>query len=133
LTSIGLQRFLPLELGIPMPLNFLGLTFVIIAIAILTVTALSFRKAHTAIEPWKPTSKLLYSGCYAYSRNPIYLSFCLCLFGLGIAANNLWLLFSCIPCAIAIYYIAIAKEEAYLEQKFGEDYLQFKRRVRRWL
>ena len=131
--SIGLQWVLQLDLGIPEPLNLLGLIFVVIAIAIMTVTALAFRRAHTAIEPWKPTSTMLYSGCYAFSRNPIYLSFCLCLFGLGIAANNIWLLLSFIPCGIAIYYVAIAREEAYLERKFGEEYLQFKRRVRRWL
>jgi len=131
--SIGLQWILQLDLGIPEPLNLLGLIFVVIAIAILTVTALAFRRAHTAIEPWKPTSSLVYSGCYKFSRNPIYLSFCLCLLGLGIAANNIWLMLSFIPCGIAIYYVAIAREEAYLERKFGNEYLQFKRRVRRWL
>jgi len=131
--SIALQWLMQLDLGIPEPINLFGLIFVVIAIAILTVTALAFRRAHTAIEPWKPTSTMLYSGCYAFSRNPIYLSFCLCLFGLGIAANNIWLLLSFIPCGIAIYYVAIAREEAYLESKFGDEYLQFKRRVRRWL
>ena len=133
LAGIGLNYILPLGLGISEPLNMLGLVFVAVAIAILVASALLFRRAHTAIEPWKPTTSMIYSGCYGLSRNPIYLSFCLCLFGVGVTVNSLWILLSFVPCGLAIYYFAIKKEEAYLEQKFGDEYLLYKQRVRRWI
>jgi len=133
LGGVGLHYQLPLGIGFVSPLNLTGLVFVIAALIVLAQCALAFRKAATAIEPWKPTTSMVYSGCYAYSRNPIYLSFCLLLFGIGITADSFWILLSTVPCAVAIYHVAIVREEAYLEQKFGKDYLEYKKKVRRWL
>lgn len=133
LAGIGLQYLLPLGIGFTAPLNLVGLVFVFSALIILAVCALAFRRAKTAIEPWKPTTSMVYGGCYAFSRNPIYLSFSLLLFGIGVTANSFWIVFSALPCGIAIHFLAIRKEEAYLEQKFGTDYLHYKQRVRRWL
>ncbi len=66
-------------------------------------------------------------------RNPIYVCFCLFNMGIGIALSNLWIFLSCIPGAILVWDIAIAREEAYLERAFGEEYLACKRKVRRWI
>ena len=66
-------------------------------------------------------------------RNPIYLDMMLGLIGLAIAFNSLWLLVTLVPFALVIRYGVIAREEAYLERKFGEVYLAYKSRVRRWL
>lgn len=133
LAGVGLHNSLPLPIGFTSPLNLVGLVFVFSALVIVALCALAFRRAATAIEPWKPTTSMLYSGCYTFSRNPIYLSFCLLLFGIGITANSLWILLSTVPCSVGIYYAAISREEAYLERKFGADYLQYKQQVRRWL
>lgn len=130
--GIGLDYLMPLGIGFASPLNWIGLLFILGSVVILVVSALAFRKARTAIEPWKPSTKFIYSGCYEFSRNPIYLSFCMFLFGTGITADSLWILLSTLPCSVAIYFVAIVKEEAYLEQRFGADYLQYKQRVRRW-
>ena len=59
--------------------------------------------------------------------------FCLVPLGAGIYLNSLWMVLSFIPAALTVYQVAIKKEEAYLEQKFGEPYLAYKRNVRRWL
>ena len=53
--------------------------------------------------------------------------------GIGVATNSLWIYVSFIPAAFLVYVVAIAKEEAYLEEKFGEEYLAYKNRVRRWI
>ena len=53
--------------------------------------------------------------------------------GLAIAFNSLWLLVTLVPFALVIRYAVITREEAYLERKFGEVYLAYKSRVRRWL
>jgi len=73
------------------------------------------------------------SGPYRFTRNPIYLGMFLGLIGLTVALDNLWLLLMLVPFAIVIRYGVVAREEAYLERKFGEVYRGYRSRVRRWL
>src|SRR5262249_3126341 len=68
-----------------------------------------------------------------FTRNPIYLGMFLGLIGLAIAFDNLWLLLMLVPFALVIRYGVVAREEAYLERKFGDDYRRYRARVRRWL
>ncbi len=100
------------------------------ALALSAVFKLHFSR--TSIEPWKPTSQIVDSGIFGFSRNPIYLSFNL----LGIAAaiydNNVWMLFSLIPATMVILMFVIAKEERYLQLKFGDQYADYCERVNRW-
>ena len=104
-----------------------------LGIGIVILVAQSFKHAETNIEPWKPTTRIISTGIYAYSRNPVYAGFCLVSIGIGIFFNSFWILISFIPSAILVYYVAIKKEEIYLEKKFGEEYLYYKNKVRRWL
>ena len=53
--------------------------------------------------------------------------------GVGIILNSFWMLFSFLPSAVLVYFVAIKKEETYLEKKYGAEYLQYKKNVRRWL
>lgn len=92
-----------------------------------------FKRNDTAIDPWKTTSKIITTGPYRYSRNPIYLFACGVPIGLGITFDSYWALFAFIPALIIVYHTAVKKEEKYLETKFGEEYLGYKRKVRRWL
>ncbi|PCI77164.1 MAG: hypothetical protein COB20_08875 [SAR86 cluster bacterium] len=133
LLGAGLQYLRPVGLGIPESIEIFGYLLVLFGITIAILVATSFRRAGTAIEPWKPTRSIVTTGFYAWSRNPIYAGFCLINIGIGIASNSFWILISFIPAAFLLYYIAIAKEEAYLEEKFGEEYLAYKKKVRRWV
>jgi protein-S-isoprenylcysteine O-methyltransferase Ste14 len=133
LTGAGLDYIRPLGMGVPQPFEVIGIAMCLFGVAVAILVNGTFKRAGTAIEPWKPTTSLITSGAYAWSRNPIYLGFCLFNMGIGIASNNLWIFFSFIPGAVLVYYIAIRKEEAYLEEKFGEEYLAYKARVRRWI
>lgn len=110
-----------------------GWVLVIVSLGTIISLGLRFRREEVDIEPWKPTSKIMSSGLYAYSRNPIYLSFALLLIGIGLAQNSFWIFVSFVPATLIIYRTAIAREEKYLEQKFGDEYRQYKARVRRWL
>ncbi len=92
-----------------------------------------FKKAKTNIEPWKPTHRLITSGVYRFSRNPIYLSLVLIGIGVACAANSVWNLLMLVPFIGAIHWAVILREERYLEQKFGKDYLAYKKQVRRWV
>jgi protein-S-isoprenylcysteine O-methyltransferase Ste14 len=133
LLGSGLQYLRPVGLGIPESIEVLGYLLVLFGITIAILVATSFRRAGTAIEPWKPTTSIVTTGFYAWSRNPIYAGFCLINIGIGIANNSLWIFVSFIPAAFLLYHVAIAKEEAYLAEKFGEEYLAYKNKVRRWV
>jgi protein-S-isoprenylcysteine O-methyltransferase Ste14 len=79
-----------------------------------------------------PTTTIVETGPYL-TRNPIYLGMVLGLIGLAIAFNGLWLLMTLVPFALVIRYGVVAREEAYLERKFGDVYRGYRSRVRRWL
>jgi protein-S-isoprenylcysteine O-methyltransferase Ste14 len=72
-------------------------------------------------------------GPFRFTRNPIYLGMFLGLIGLAIAFDSLWVLAMLVPFALVIRYGVVAREESYLERKFGDVYLAYKSGVRRWL
>ena len=81
----------------------------------------------------KPVSRVVQNGPFRYSRNPGYLSLTMLYAGIAVLRNALWaiLLFP-----LVLYVIqreVIGREERYLERTFGEEYLDYKRRVRRWV
>ncbi len=133
LVAAGLDYLWPLGMGVPQSFEVVGIAMCLFGVAVAILVNGTFKRVGTAIEPWKPTTSLITSGWYSYSRNPIYLGFCLFNMGIGIASNSLWIFFSFIPGAIGVYHIAIKKEEIYLAQKFGEEYARYKASVRRWI
>lgn len=89
--------------------------------------------ARTTINPRRHTRTVVTTGIYRFTRNPIYLGWFLYLLGGGLEGLSLFRV-SIALCAIALLHWAVVlHEEQYLENTFGEDYLQYKRRVRRWL
>ncbi|MEX0828581.1 MAG: isoprenylcysteine carboxylmethyltransferase family protein [Haliea sp.] len=133
LLSLGLDYLWPLGMGIPETFQPIGIAVTLFGVTVVILINSQFKHNSTAIEPWKPTTTLITHGFYRWSRNPIYLGFCLFNIGIGVAMNSLWIVLSFLPGAILVYYIAIAREEKYLERRFGEEYLAYKRQVRRWL
>jgi protein-S-isoprenylcysteine O-methyltransferase Ste14 len=92
----------------------------------------TFRRAGTTPDPTRPTTALALGGPYRWTRNPMYLGFALMQAGAALIANALWPLVWLLPVLLVIRLHVIGREEQYLERKFGEDYLAYKRRVRRW-
>jgi len=133
LAGYGLQQMTPFGLGMGSWGKLIGSTLVVCSMVMLLALLISYLRAKTSIEPWKPTSHLITSGLYRYSRNPIYTAFCLINIGIGCYLNSLWIVLSFLPSALSIYFIAIRKEEAYLALKFGAQYVAYKNKVRRWL
>ena len=83
--------------------------------------------------PWRPSPELLVHGIYRYTRNPMYVGLTLFQFGLGIALGNGWIA-ALAPLGLAIvHFLAVLPEEAYLTDKFGERYLDYKKAVRRYI
>ena len=133
LAGVGLQYIIPMSVGIDSPANYLGVGVILVSLTGIGFMAKLFKRHETAVEPWETTSKIITTGPYKYSRNPIYIFACGVPIGLGIAFNTYWALFAFIPSLIIVYYTAVKKEEKYLETKFGQEYLDYKAKVRRWL
>ena len=93
----------------------------------------SMTSAGSSVPTNLPTAAIVESGPYRFTRNPIYLAMLLGLIGLAIAFDTLWLLVMLVPFALVIRYGVVAREEAYLERKFGDAYRGYQLRVRRWL
>ena len=92
-----------------------------------------FTRAGTPVPTIEPTRALVTTGMHGWSRNPIYLGMFLVYGGIGVAARSPWTLILMLPLAITIRYGVVAREEAYLERRFDDDYRRYKSRVRRWL
>ncbi|VAW94793.1 hypothetical protein MNBD_GAMMA21-2540 [hydrothermal vent metagenome] len=132
LIAYGLHTFSAIEVSNLSSFRYVGYFFVALGLASMLMASISFKRAQTNIKPWKPTTQIITSGLFAYSRNPIYVALCMITIGIGLIVNNLWISLSFIPSIVVIFYTAIRKEEVYLENKFGQDYLAYKQKVRRW-
>jgi protein-S-isoprenylcysteine O-methyltransferase Ste14 len=115
------------------PLRVLGAILILLWIG-LTAWALStFSRVGTPVNPRETVKTIARGGPYRYTRNPMYLSMALGLAGFSFIGNALWPLLALIPVIWVIQVMVIDREERYLERKFGEEYLDLKRSVRRWI
>ena len=129
--GLGFVWPLPLELGRWSWIG--GGALIALGLAFMAGAMLRFRRAGTNVETWRPTTALVVDGPYRLSRNPIYVALTLAYVGIGLIAGNVWVLALAAPLLAVMRYGVIAREEAYLERKFGAPYLAYKAAVRRWL
>lgn len=132
LLGIGLNRAWPLAFR-PSILWWVGPPFSGCAVLLFLLSFREFRAAGTSVRGSERTTAIVRTGPYRFSRNPIYLSFILLVFGLSVWLNNLWLLVMLIPAVGFIATIVIPREERFLEHNFQEQYASYKAIVRRWL
>lgn len=115
------------------PARFVGFALGAAGIGLLIYSIVTLRRHDTTVLPDKGARALVTSGPYARFRNPIYLSDCLIMLGLAEATKNIWFVFGAALFAVLVTWLAILPEERHLEEKFGEDYLDYKANTRRWL
>lgn len=133
LSAWALERALPSPLALSATARWTGWALIALACAIAIAAEWRFWRAGTATLPISPTTAIVSTGVFAWTRNPIYLAMTLAMIGAGLAFSSVWFWVET-PVAVALVTkLAIEREEAYLEAKFGETYLAYKRRVRRWL
>ena len=111
----------------------IGMVCVLVSFPLAIATLRALSRAHTPVDPMKPTTALVTEGPFRYSRNPIYLALTLLYLGVAFLVNALWILLLVVPVLVVIRSGVIAREEAYLTRKFGEAYRQYTTQVRRWL
>jgi len=111
----------------------IGVVCVLVSLPLALATLRVLSRAHTPVDPMKPTTALVTEGPFRYSRNPIYLALTLLYLGVALLINALWILLLVVPAVLVLRYGVIAREEAYLTRKFGDAYRQYTAQVRRWL
>jgi protein-S-isoprenylcysteine O-methyltransferase Ste14 len=111
----------------------LGALLILAAIGLFASAVREFRRAGTPPEPYKPTTAIIASGPYRFTRNPIYISFTLVQLGVALLAQSGWILALVVPALLFIHFGVIVREERYLGRKFREEYLRYRRSVRRWV
>jgi protein-S-isoprenylcysteine O-methyltransferase Ste14 len=121
-------RLVPTSVSTP-----LGAVVTVLAIALFVSAVRKLRAAATPIPGNRPTTTIVRTGPYRFSRNPIYLAFSLLQLGLSLWVNSLALLITLIPAVALMWLVVIPREERYLEARFPSEYLPYKASVRRWL
>jgi protein-S-isoprenylcysteine O-methyltransferase Ste14 len=120
--------FVPAEYTLPV-----GSVLIFLALNLATFAAREMIQIKTTLFFQKPATDLATSGPFAWSRNPIYLSMVLLCGGVAVFTNSLWTLLFTVAFAAVLQKGVVEPEEAYLERRFGQRYLDYKTRVRRWI
>jgi protein-S-isoprenylcysteine O-methyltransferase Ste14 len=133
LAVILLRSLLPLPFAFPNILEWLGYALLVFGVALAWNARNRFVQAHTTRHPSGSVTSVVTNGPYRFSRNPIYLGFLCLLAGLSLAFRTYWGLILSPLFIVLVNTLVIRHEEAYLEQKFKDLYINYKSRVRRWL
>jgi protein-S-isoprenylcysteine O-methyltransferase Ste14 len=104
-----------------------------IGLILMTHALRAFRKAGTNVETPKPATALVTGGIYARSRNPMYVSLLLLFAAVAVLADSAWFGLLLVIYVLMLRFGVIAREERYLERKFGGAYGDYRAHVRRWL
>lgn len=91
------------------------------------------RRAGTTVRPDRGTDRLVTDGPFSFTRNPLYVAGTMLVLGIGLVSGIVWFLLLAIVAAFTVQELAIEREERHLQARFGETYLDYARRVRRWI
>jgi len=131
--SVGLALLVPLQF-LPVGWNKIpALLLCLGGLVIFISAAFAFRKGGTPISPYSPSKKLLTTGPFLRTRNPMYLAFAWMYLGFTCWVASLWPLFAFPLVIYLVNRLVIAREEEYLGERFGKSYADYKARTRRWM
>ena len=136
LAGVALQLAVPLALprGFLSPVVVpLGAALIVVGVLVVALARRELARHSQPTDPGRPTSRLVTSGIFSVSRNPLYLGGVAILAGIGLAVELPWALALLIPSLVASHYVLIAPEERYLAAKFGAEYRAYAAAVRRWI
>lgn len=129
--SLWLDALLPAPPLLPVPASiFLSLPILAVGGALVFRSVYSFFKSRGTPVPLNPPQKLVNTGIYLRARNPMILGWFIMLFGVGLLLNSMSLLFIFAPLFVLlnILYLKLVEEKE-MEKKFGQQYLEYKKRV----
>ena len=115
------------------PVQAIGVAVAVIGLLLIVLSLGLFRRFRTRPEPWEASTTLIRSGLYRFSRNPMYLGMAVTSAGIAIFFESLAAAILLAIVIVMIDRLVIAREELYLERRFGSDYAAYRAEVRRWL
>jgi len=131
--GVALHTVVPLRLGLGWPGRGLGVMLIALAAGLAFWAIREFHRAKTNVVPHKPATAIITAGPFRWTRNPLYIGLSLIHAGIALIVGSGWILIMLLPALIVIRYGVIAREERYLEAKFGDVYRAYKAAVRRWI
>jgi protein-S-isoprenylcysteine O-methyltransferase Ste14 len=131
--GLAIHAVWPVYVAPPSLGTWAGILLTLAAAALFLSAVRTFRAAGTPVPGNLPTTSIVGTGPYRFTRNPIYLAFSLFQLGLALWVDSLGLLITLVPAVAVMSFVVIPREERYLEEKFPSQYLPYKASVRRWL
>ena len=128
-----LHLLFPLRLLAPLPARIAGVLFVLAAGSFALWAERVMKAAGTNVRPDKPALTIVTTGPFRFTRNPMYVSLCALQIGIALLINGVMPLLFVLPLILVLHFGVIKREEQYLARKFGDAYLSFKARTRRWI
>ena len=110
-----------------------GSALLITGVAFISLARREFAQFSQPTDPGRPTTRMVTTGVFGISRNPIYFGAACLIAGIGLAFNWLWVWIFLLPSLVACHYVLIAPEEKYLVVRFGGEYRSYTAAVRRWI
>jgi len=133
LLMILLHFIVPFQIVVHNPFNFFGLFLIILGLVTARKVSKTFSKIDTEIHTFKKPRQIVTNGLFQYSRNPIYLGFVIVLIGLNIVLGSLTPFIVVLIFVFVTDYWYIPFEEKNMQEQFGQDYRNYKKKVRRWI
>ena len=127
------HRFFPIRQYIDEPVVYLGVVPVLFGITMAAVSAAKFKLLKTGLEPFDEATALVTSGFYRISRNPMYIGMFMMLSGVAVLMGSLGAWLPVPAFVLIIRNNFVLGEERFMEAAFGQQYLDYKSKVRRWL
>lgn len=93
----------------------------------------TLKRAKTTIRPDRPSEHLVTSGAFSFTRNPIYFANTVLMIAVGLITANVWFIALAVIAAFATQKLAIEREEKHLQVRFGKKYIDYTKKVRRWI
>ncbi len=130
---VALHFLVPVTRIIPFPWQLIGILPLVLGVALNVTADKAFRDARTTVKPFQESAALVTTGVYRLYRHPMYLGFVLILLGLAVLLGSL-MSFVVVPLfALLMERVFIVVEEGMLAEKFGQSWLDYKQRSRRWV
>jgi protein-S-isoprenylcysteine O-methyltransferase Ste14 len=131
--ALTINHWFPFELWPNFFNLFFGILFLGIGVVLAILSFMEFKRYANPVFPFEPTKTLMTTGPYRYSRNPLYLASSIGYLGIGFLLNNCWFMWTLFFVVFFMNHLVIAREETYLEEKFGPLYINYKASTSRWI
>jgi len=131
--SFVLGEIINAYLKLPTLINIIGVFSLILFFLLFFISARMFFIHNEKLAPSTPSDKIIKTGIYAYTRNPIYVAFIGFQISMFLVFGNIFYVLSSIFLSIWIHFFVIIPEENYLIKKFGNEYERYKKNVGRWI